>query len=104
MIYGNEAAEKMAGRVLASIALTKSHSFKNLFSSSLLFMPSFSQFVLRRTRYYSISCALNHLTGYLAFSGVIEIERNRVIAFSMSLFFYLALLKKVVYICLFDDS
>ncbi|XP_028766754.1 uncharacterized CRM domain-containing protein At3g25440, chloroplastic [Neltuma alba] len=39
----------MAGRVMASIALSKSHSFKNLFSNSLLFIPRFYQFALRST-------------------------------------------------------
>ncbi|KAI9082047.1 hypothetical protein K1719_035972 [Acacia pycnantha] len=58
----------MAGRVLASIALSKSHSFKNLFSSSLLFMPRFSQFVLRRTSslnsVISKACGLESSFGY----------------------------------------
>ncbi|XP_054800062.1 uncharacterized CRM domain-containing protein At3g25440, chloroplastic isoform X1 [Prosopis cineraria] len=38
----------MAGRVLASLAPGKSHSFKNL-SNTLLFLPLFSRRVLRRT-------------------------------------------------------
>ncbi|KAK4281962.1 hypothetical protein QN277_013399 [Acacia crassicarpa] len=58
----------MAGRVLASIALIKSHSFKNLLSSSLLFMPSFSQFVLRRTSSWnsviSKACGVESSFGY----------------------------------------